>query len=475
MASTSSTAFHIGGLISNFDTDAVITAMTAGFQLGVKEARDQQILADARLAGYRSLEANLTALKMSSDRLSKADNWKLHRATVSDSDLLTATATSGASPGQYQLQVQQLAQAEQRVSQGFSDATASLGTGTVKISLGAATFSPITLDSTNNTLQGLSDAINAAGLTVKASIINDGSDSNAYHLLLTSTKTGASRTIGFEADLAGGEGIPAFTVLQEATDAKVVIGNPDNPNTTKMTITSNTNTLSNAIPGVTLQLLQESTSPVYVNVQDDSAGAQAMISGFISNYNAAADFLKTNTAYDVTARQGGILQGDYTAVNVQNQLADMVISHSGKGTFNGLSDIGVTLGTDGHLSISDSAALTTALQTNWDAVSTMFTDSKDGLATRLSAAIDNLTSSNGSLALRQANLEAEHDSYEASITRQTALVAAQAQNFRNQFLAMEQALARFQGQSTALSGLFSSGSSSSTSSSSSSSNLSTSG
>ena len=123
---TTTNKISISGLVSGYDTDSLVTAMTAMMKLGVSEAQDQQKVTDARLTGYKSLETTLTALKTSTDRLSKSDNWKLHSATVSDTSVMTATATAGASPGTYQLQVTSLAQAQQKISQGFSGTDAVL-------------------------------------------------------------------------------------------------------------------------------------------------------------------------------------------------------------------------------------------------------------------------------------------------------------------------------------------------------------
>ena len=238
--------------------------------------------------------------------------------------------------------------------------------------------------------------------------------------------------------------------------------------TSTLSISSNSNTLSNAIPGVTLQLLEKSDTPVNVTVQDDSTSAKAMINNFISNYNATADFLKEATAYDAETKQGGVLQGDYAATSLQSQLADTAIAAQGTGTYKSLTDIGITMGTDGHLSITDGAALTSALQSNWDAVTDLFTNSETGVATRVSTFVENQTSTNGNLALRETSLQEEHDSYDEMITRKQTILDAQIANLKNQFTAMEKALNTFHQQMSMITNIFVGSASSSSSSSSSS-------
>lgn len=114
---------------------------------------------------------------------------------------VTAATTSKAEAGTYTLQVTQLAQAQSLTTDGVASKTTALGTGTLTLQVGTADAVTITLDSTNNTLEGIRTAINASGAGVTASIANDGSDT-PYRLVLTSDSTGteSAMTVTYTGD-----------------------------------------------------------------------------------------------------------------------------------------------------------------------------------------------------------------------------------------------------------------------------------
>src|SRR5439155_3685068 len=128
--------------------------------------------------------------------------------TSSNQDLLTAAGSSSAAPGVYTLQVNSLARAEQLASQGFDSANSTITQGTIQLHVGTGAAATITIDSTNNTLQGLANAINNANAGVTATVLNDGSGNGnqAYRLLLTAKQSGANNSISITNNLAADGG-----------------------------------------------------------------------------------------------------------------------------------------------------------------------------------------------------------------------------------------------------------------------------
>ena len=162
----------------------------------------------------------MLALKTSVAALTERSSFNAYNVYVSDEDTLMATAGTGAVPGNFTIRVDALAQSHQLASQGFADAdTTSLGAGTVEISIGDGSTTTITLDSGNDTLAGLKNAINDADIGVTASIVDDGSAKNPYRLVLSAENTGKANTINFAAALSGGQA-PNFTtpVFDEVED-----------------------------------------------------------------------------------------------------------------------------------------------------------------------------------------------------------------------------------------------------------------
>src|SRR5439155_23589457 len=142
-------------------------------------------------------------------------------AASSNTSVLNAAAGIAAAPGDYVVTVGALARAHQVVSQGFGDVnTTGVGTGTFTITA-AGQSTTIQVDSSNNTLGGLRDAINRANGNVSASIVQDGD--NSYRLMISSKATGTANALTISSTLSGGTG-PTFSDLQSAQDARVTLG-----------------------------------------------------------------------------------------------------------------------------------------------------------------------------------------------------------------------------------------------------------
>src|SRR6185312_4893561 len=170
----------------------------------------------AELSAYGTVNSALSALQSSISTLNSPSSFKVLSASTSDSTVLTASAASNAAAGSYNVQVSQLAQAQTLVAAGQANTTQSIGSGvptTITFQFGTisggtlangtysgATFSQdgtvasgtVTIDSSNNSLPGIRDAINAANIGVTASIVNDGGAS-PYRLVLQSSSTGGAR------------------------------------------------------------------------------------------------------------------------------------------------------------------------------------------------------------------------------------------------------------------------------------------
>ncbi len=146
------------------------------------------------LTAVSQLKGSLSAFQQSLAALKSADKLAARTAQVDDEKVFTASVTSSASQGSYDIEVEQLAKAAQLASKPFvGGASSTVGTGTLTLSLGSANLS-VNIDSNNNTLAGIRDAINKASGNpgIRATIVNavDGA-----HLVLSGSKTGATNTL----------------------------------------------------------------------------------------------------------------------------------------------------------------------------------------------------------------------------------------------------------------------------------------
>lgn len=198
-------ANSITGLVSGLDTAAIVDAIIGVERGNTRLMEARQVETTNMISAYRAAEARFLAIQTRLASLDNVATFDKMTYDISDANALSVTGFGDAAPGSYEIQVLQLALSHQIAAQGVDDPeAATLGTGTFLLSVGDSSQQTITITSANNSLMGLKDAINAAGVGVSATIINDGTSRNAYRLLLSSNKTGAENKINVTSSLTGG-------------------------------------------------------------------------------------------------------------------------------------------------------------------------------------------------------------------------------------------------------------------------------
>lgn len=375
-------------------------------QLSVKEAGYQ-----AKLSAYGSVKGAVSSFQTVLQGLNSASKFQALTATPSDTSVFTASATSIAAASTYTLEVSSLAQAQGIVAAGQTSSTAAIGSGaatTVTFDFGTisggtltdgtytgASFTSnangtrsITVDSSNNSLQGIRDAINSAKIGVTATLINDGGDS-PYRLALSSSSQGANNSLKVSIsgdaalnDLLGHD--PAGTQnLSETVTAQNA-----NFKLNGISVSKSSNTVSDVIAGVTLNLNKVTTTPVSLVLARDTAAINTAINSFVKGYNDLANTLKNVSAYDAASKRGAILQGDSTVRSLQTQLRGIIGSTvtGTAGDLTTLSSVGIEFQKDGTLSVNQSR-LNSAMSNHFDQIAGLFasvgksTDSLVGLST----------------------------------------------------------------------------------------------
>ena len=394
-------AISAAGVGSNLDVNGIVSQLMAVEQQPLTLMQKTEAAYKAKLSAYGTLKGALSSLQSAMQGLADGTKFQAVTTSVADTSVLTATAngTNGkAVPGSYSVEVGQLAQQQKIRSEGFASTSSVVGSGTLTIEFGsydsagntftlngAKAAQTVTIDPTSNTLSGVRDAINAANIGVSATIINDGTSNR---LVLTSKDTGAANSIkisasdddGLNLDAAGlsrlafdptasaGSG-KNLTQVQAAQDAKFKIDGID--------ISKSSNTVTDAIEGVTLNLLKiNAGSPTTLGVSHDSAGITAAINTFVTSYNNINQTLSDLSSYNAAAKTGGVLQGDSAALSIQarirSTLSAAVGNMGGTGTgLSSLSQIGVSFQKDGSLAL-DSTKLQKALDNNFDDIAGLF-------------------------------------------------------------------------------------------------------
>ena len=333
---------------------------------------------------------------------------------------MSVSAGAGAAIGNVSIEVSKLAQSQTLVSSTpYASSTTSVGQGSLTITLGAwgsnnTTFAdkagatPITINigDGQDTLTGIRDAINSANAGVTASIVND---ATGARLSLRSIATG--ETNGFRIEATGGLsslaydpriGVTSLIQTLPAQNARALINGID--------VSSESNSLKEAIDGLNITLLKTTTIPASITVGQDKDSIKKLITDFTAAYNAVNALLREQTKYDEGNKTAGALQGDSTAVGLQNQLRSIIGGTTSlAGGIGRLAEIGLEAGSDGNLKTSETK-LNTALG-NLDSLKKLFmgldgTDSSnDGFAQRIRSYIDGALSTDGRVSSRQAGLQ----------------------------------------------------------------------
>jgi flagellar hook-associated protein 2 len=352
--------------------------------------------------------------------------------------------------------VTQLAQAQQLVSKPIvGDASSTVGTGTLKVSLGGASFN-VTLTSTNDTVAGLAAAINSAsgnpGVTATVITGTDGA-----HLVLSSTLTGASNSIQV-AETDGSTALSAltyssgsatnYTQNSAAQDAKFSVSGINH--------TSASNTVSGALSGVTLNLLATTAagtgagSSVNVTISSDTSAISTNVGAFVTAYNTLVGSMTSLSSYDSTTGSAGPMLGDSLLSGIQNEIRKSLYSvvNTGSSTYSSLASVGITTKSDGTLAFN-SSKLQTALTSAPGAVSALFSG-KTGVATTLNTQLSAALASGGSIDSRSKTLVSRENSLTDQTKALDTQMAALTASLTQQYATLNTLLSQLQSTSAAL-------------------------
>ncbi len=403
---------------------------------------------EAEISAFGGLKSVLsTGIAPPLTFLKTASNFESITLTSADETVFTAAASSGSVvPGVSGIKVVNLAEADKLMTGNlpvFATEDAVVGTGILTISVGASSFN-VTIDSSNDTLAEIRSAINNAtdNTGVSATIINvdDGASGTEAKLVLSSDDTGTANAITVTVDDddltdADNSGLSVFdsatqlTVLNAAENAEIEIDG--------QTVYSASNTIVDAIDGVTITALKEDAGVYNLTVATNTDIIKSNVELFVTNYNSLITYMNTVTAFDADAGTVGVLLGDSTVRSLSNQIRtkvnETVTGISGQYTT--LVDLGITSKSDGTMEI-DATKLDTALTTNMDDVTELFS-STNGVATKLDSIVNEYTKSDGLLDTKTSGLNDSVDDINADLADLDLSLTALEERLFAQFSALD--------------------------------------
>ena len=454
------------GIGSGLDVNSIVTQLMAVEKQPLTKLQTAAATMQTQLTAFGQLQSGVSALRDAAAPLFAATSFGVTNASSSDPTGVGATTAAGAVPGTYSIAVSSLSKTQTLVSASgqFAAATDTVGTGSLTIRLGAwnadqSSFTPktgsadivIPIGASESTLTGIRDKINAANAGVTATLVTD---ATGTRLALQSSTTGTEN--GFRVTVADDDanatdanglsrlaydpvaGAGRMTLAQAADNTQATING--------IAVTSTSNSLAGVVDGLTFNLSKVTTTPITVNVSRNTDSVKTLLSNFVTAYNQLNKFLAEATKYDPATKQAALLQGDGTAVAIQNQLHTMLSQKTGASTFQTWSSIGVELQKDGSLRLNDTkvAAALQNLPELQKALATLDPDvpANNGLGKQFGAWADGLLSAAGALPGKAKSIQARIASNQKDQDAMTDRLELIEQRLRNQYTTLDSTMAK---------------------------------
>lgn len=418
MATISSLGVGSGGL----DTKSIVAQLVALEKAPMAGIQLKAATVNARISAFGQIKSLMSTLSDAASSLNSLTTFNAVTATSSDSTAVTATAIGGTTANSFSVKVDSLAKAQSTASAALLPVGGALGAGTLRLQLGKwtvvpASFTPqagvaavdITVSATDS-VTDIASKINGAGAGVTATVLNDVS---GQRLLLRSSSTGENAGFqltvpvdadGAPADAAGLSRLVAGSSIQYAENARIQINGIE--------VSSSTNKFTDVVSGVTLTAVAPSSAAAQVDVAANKSVVTDAINKFVAAYNKVNAAINELTKFDPASKATGMLQGDSTAIGLQNALRGILQSTTSGSAYSRLADIGISQQLGGDLEV-DAVKLTSALA-NGDEVKKLFKNDNgsaltNGVALKFANFAKGLLATDGLFSSKDASLKRSLD------------------------------------------------------------------
>jgi len=431
---------------AGFDVSTTVASILA-IQQGIETPWKTQLTSlEAQNTAFSTIGTDLATLSTSLQSLTDLEGVTAEKeGASSNTDVLSlSSASATASAGSHSIVVNTLAQTSSVYTSAIVNASDTLS-GSLSIQVGSGTAQTITVDSSSNTLSSLAAAINSAGIGVQASLV---SDTTGTRLSLVSATSGSAGQLVVTSNLTDATtttGVTTQTGLN-GEDASLTVDGID--------MTSASNTVSTAIPGVTFQLLGTSTAPVQVQITNDTGDISTAMDAFVTAYNTVVGDLATQEGNDSSGNPEP-LYGDTTVSLMQTQLSEALLGGAPSGSITSITQLGVTVNQDGTLTYSDSD-MQSALNSSFSDV-VGFLQNTGSFGQNFSSVLDGLSSSTptGAIFLAEQQNTAEETTLNTDVTNEEALLATESTSLTTELNTANQVLQAIPSQLSEVSEMYS--------------------
>lgn len=396
----------LGASSPGIDVNGAVSAAVTAAQAPEQAWQNQETTLQNQSSALTQLQTDATNLDNDMQALNSLTGpLSASSVSSSNSSIITGSAAAGTAPGNYVVVVNNLATPDSWSSSTMASDTTALAAGTVTITGANGSPTTITTGSGVNTLDDLASAINGDNLGVTAGVITDATGARLSIV---------SNTPGSASDFTVSSSNPSSFGFSEA-----VPGKNASLTVNGLSISSASNAVTGAVPGVTLNLFSTSSSPVTLTVSPDTAQITNTINQFVTDYNTL--ITAVNGQFADSGSGQGILATDPTVRGLQTELMqslDYTYSPaSGTTTMPNLSSLGITVNSDGTMSVNNTT-LAGALQNNFNDVQRFFQGtSQNGFANALDQQLTTFTSSDtGAFTIDLQSISSQISNYKTDIT-----------------------------------------------------------
>jgi flagellar hook-associated protein 2 len=428
-----STMPSIAGLASGIDTNAIVKQLLEAATGPIKSMQKKISDHEYRKSQLQVLNNLLSIYQGQLESTDTASEFPEFTSSSADPDSLSVAVSGAATPGVYSVAVDQKAQSSQVQSGSFASTTETLKAGTVTVTVGS-TVTEVTIDAATGTksLQDLADYLTNSVAGVNAYVLDTGSATDPYKMIVTGSNTGAVNAVSLSVSQTGAVGSDlAFSTSRSAQDAQVTIdGN---------VVTRASNTFDDAVPGLSLSLLGVQTTAFDVTVTRDTAAMTTKVTDLVTAHNKLVTFFKKHSGPTADP----VLAGDQTLRSIQRHLQSVVSAGYSTSNVAGLNSIGIGSNQQGELEF-DSSDFSSKLGTNWEDVLSMLTGTA-GLFGAMQAQIDaDIDPEDGLIQPRIDSIDARVLDITDKIEDAERRLIMYEDVLKSQFLAMETTLAKYQ-------------------------------
>ena len=427
--------------VGPIDVNSIVSQLMTVENQPMTRLKAQASQISAQISAYGTLSSSLSSFQSAMNGLGDLSKFQVYTSTSSDNTVLTATAASTATAGTHSIQVVRAAEQHKLNSTTSFTATATLAAGlTTTITVGSTAFTVniggMTLD---QTASAINSASNNAGVTATVANVNGG-----YKLLLTANNTGSTNALSVTYNGTDPFSLTTINQIRDGStswtpaslDAVMILDG-----SSALTATRSSNTVTDLLGGVTLNLVKPGT--VTVSTAIDNTTVTKSVQAFVDAYNALRGTLNTQST--------GVLQADSSLLSIQSNILSVINTPPTglTGSYSYLSQVGVSIQKDGSMALN-STALNTALSSNFSGVANLFANNNQGYAYRLGNMASQMLASNGLITSRTAGLNTSLTSVQNNETQLQGRLDMIQQNYMSQFTALNSMLGSLQTTSTYL-------------------------